>query len=884
MALLERDRETAAALEYADDAARGHGRLLLVAGEPGVGKSTFVRRLCDVLAGRCTVVRGSCDGASTPAPLAPVAEMLPALGHGLRMPEDGSGAAGRLALFSSLVEVLRDPGPAPVVLVVEDLHWADEATLDLVRHLSRRVDRCRALVVATYRPEDSAGHDPLLRLLGDVATDAGTRRLDLAPLSPAAVRALAETHAADDPDGDVPDPELLHRITGGNAFFVTEVLSAGGSDVPVTVADAVAARTTRLPAQARAAVDVVAVCGQRTGLDLLEELLPEGIEVLDEPVARGVLVLDGSSVLFRHELARLAVEGRVPAPRRVAIHRQVLDALERRASQGHPVDPARLAAHADAATDAAAVRRHAPVAAARASELGAHREAALQLRRALRFADEDDPSTYADLLERLSYECYLTGAIGEAYGVRTRARRLRLGLGDPVAVGRAERWLSRLSWFESRNADAERFAQDAVRTLEAAPPAGAGALPELALAYSNLAQLRMLDGDLAGTRAWAGRALELAARLPEGPERTEVTVHATNNLGTAELTAGSTVLGTELLEQSLAQAREHELHEHAARAFCNLVAALVDSHEHAQAARHLEDGLAYTRDRDLDSWELYLAGQDARARLLRGDPSVERAARPVLRRSPPTSVSLVAPLTALALHRARAGQDGWREPLERAAGIAELTAEPQRLLPVAQARCEIAWLEGDDAAAQAHAAAAWPAALRTDSPWERGTIATWLPDEIDVDGVTVARPYAAERAGRWLEAAQAWHDLGSPFERGLALARSRERAALDDAIAVFSEIGAVVAADRARAHMRARGWTPATARRSAAVGIGALTPRESEVLALVAEGLSDAAIAERLVLSRRTVEHHVASARGKLGVSTRQQAAAHLGSRRPGDG
>ena len=156
------------------------------------------------------------------------------------------------------------------------------------------------MVVVTYRPDAVAGIDALLRLLGDVASDSGTRRIDLAPLSVAAVRRLAEEHASADPGSEQPDAALLHRITGGNPFFVTEVLATPSSEVPVTVTDAVAARAARLSDEARRALDVLSVCGQRTELDLVEILLAEpGIQVLDEPIEHGVLILDGAEVRFR---------------------------------------------------------------------------------------------------------------------------------------------------------------------------------------------------------------------------------------------------------------------------------------------------------------------------------------------------------------------------------------------------------------------------------------------------------------------------------------------------------------------------------------------------------------------------------------------------------
>ena len=311
MPLLERDDQLRAAAGYLADAADGRGRVLFIAGEAGVGKTTFADEVVAAARGAARVAVGRCDGSATPAPLGPLAEMLPALPDGVWPPD-----ASRYEVFTAVTAALA--GSPPHLLVVEDAHWADEATLDLIRHLARRVHDRRALVLVTYRPEDAPAGHPLRLLLGDAATAAGTRRMVLAPLSLAAVRALAGAAG--------PDAARLHEVTGGNPFFVTEVLAAGGSDVPATVRDAVVARVARLSAGARHALDVVALAGARAELALLEPVLGDGFAALDEPLEHGVLAATDGGVQFRHELARLAVVEQVPPARRLAVHRRLLEA------------------------------------------------------------------------------------------------------------------------------------------------------------------------------------------------------------------------------------------------------------------------------------------------------------------------------------------------------------------------------------------------------------------------------------------------------------------------------------------------------------------------------------------------------------------------------
>ncbi len=851
MALLERGPAQQAAADYLADAASGNGRLVFVAGEAGVGKTVFVDSVVEAAAGGVSLAEGSCDGSTTPAPLGPLRDMLPDL------PDDvWPDGADRFDVFTRLTEALRDP-QRPFLLVIEDAHWADDATLDLVRHLARRVHRLRALVLISYRSEEATGQHPLRVVLGDVASAVGVRRIDLGPLTPAAVRRLVEAA----PGGGV-DADELYRETGGNPFYVTEVLAAGGNAVPRSVHDAVLSRTARLSAAAREVLDVVALAGPRAELSLAAVVSPGSEAALDEALGAGVLQLQGDVLMFRHELARLAIVSEVPRLRAIGLHRRIMEALQ--AAPG--ADPARLAHQAEAAGLGQDAARHALVAGERAAALGAHKEAVQQYDRVLRNSPDTTPADRARLLARLSYEQYVTSHFDDALAARREALQIWQDLGDVDEVGDTQRWLSRLSWFAGFNDDAERYAVAAVETL-----AGRGTRDE-AMALSNRGQLRMLAGDLEGTREWAGRALDVLATLPPGPEVEDVSVHALNNLGTAENEAGHSDVGVPMLKESLERSIAGDFHEHAARAFTNLSSSTVRAHLHAQAEVYLKQGLEYCLERDLDAWVFYMRSWSCRNLLEQGalDEAVAEAGQ-VLGSLRGFAVSRIGVLAVLGRARGWTGNGDWQTPLEEAKTLAMGTHEAQRVSVAYAAACEIAWIQGREDAARALAEEAWPVVAPDSNPWTHGEVATWLPAGAARDAHVAGTPYAAEVAGDWDDAAAQWAALGSPLARALALARGGTRDGLATAALVLDEIGADAAAARARALSRAQGWTPPRGRRAdTRAHPDGLTRREAEVLDLLRDGLADAAIAERLVLSRRTVEHHVASILGKLGVSSRK--------------
>src|SRR3954469_6135537 len=293
--LLERTTFLASLEQDAEEARDGEGRLVLLSGEAGVGKTALLERFEADLPD-ASWAWGACDGLFTPRPLGPLFDIAERWGGDLLAAcTDG---ASREAMFTAFLRRLSGPGRLRV-LVVEDLHWADEATLDLLRFLGRRLRGLHALLLVTYRDDGLAPDDPVRTAIGELASERTTRRLTLPPLTEPAVRDLA--------DGARIEPAELYRLTGGNPFFVPEVLGADAAALPVSARDAVLARVAPLPGDARRVLELAALADTRLEPELLDRVHPGAAAGIDACLASGVLSDDGAVLRFRHEIARLAV-------------------------------------------------------------------------------------------------------------------------------------------------------------------------------------------------------------------------------------------------------------------------------------------------------------------------------------------------------------------------------------------------------------------------------------------------------------------------------------------------------------------------------------------------------------------------------------------------
>jgi ATP/maltotriose-dependent transcriptional regulator MalT len=850
MELLERQTELEELARLLREAGTGAGKVALVSGEAGAGKSALVEKFAQS-SGAPRVFWGHCDALQTSRVLGPVNEVV----AGMSLLPDALRESGpsRELLFSRLFERVSPPNPLCIV-VLEDLHWADEATLDFVRFLGRRIQRTRCLLIATHRDDELAPTHLLRGVLGEL-TGQHAARIHVPALTLGAVERLAQ--------GTPRDARQVYEVTGGNPFFVRELLSAPVDAVPGTVRDAVLARLMQCSPEARALAELVSLVPGRIEPWLARSILNDVGAAADEAVTRGLLRYHDEALAFRHELGRLAVESTIPRARAQTLHQSILRTLI-----AHDADLSQLVHHAAHAQDVKALLDYAPRAAAQAARAGAHREAAAHLETALRHVDSLSTLERARLLESHAAECDPNNQVSAALASATQALALWRDQGDVAAQARVLLLLERQYWKSGQKALAERHLAASIALLETLPPSR-----DLAMAYSVRSQLAMTGDHTEESLEFGQRALDLAATFGDFGVRS----HALNNIGTALVKSGNPT-GLANLEESLAVALEHNLQEHAGRAYANLVSTAVLQRRSELMERYLLEGLEYCDVHENQTHLTYIRAYAAHFELNGGrwDKAAQLALE-VIERQSPAIAQRVPALAVLAIVRARRGDPGVDPLLDEALRLALPTAELQRIGRVAAARAEVAWYRGDLERVAEEAAIGLRAAVGRSEAWIQGELAYWgrRADQSLALPSDLAEPYALMIEGDWERAAAAWQKLGAPYERALALADGPEEALLES-LAILEQLGAGPLAAIVRHRLRELRVRriPRGPRASTRGNPAGLTSREVQVLSLLVHGHTNTELARRLHISAKTIDHHVSSILEKLEVRSRTEAVA----------
>jgi DNA-binding CsgD family transcriptional regulator/tetratricopeptide (TPR) repeat protein len=821
----------------------GHSSVVLVSGEAGVGKTALIREFIKAAQQQAEILTGACEDLVAPRPLGPIrdaARSRAALTHALMAGDVDQAMAAVLAELSN---------PEPVVLVIEDLHWADDASLDVIGHLARRLDQLTTQIVLSYR-EDAVSVLPpshaLHRVLGTIASSS-SQRLQLKPLSQRGVARIAE--------GSTWDPTSLHDLTGGNPFFVTEVLASPGEQVPQNVADAVMARVANLGTAARHALEQLSIVPTQVDLALAERLLGKNLTALSEAERLGVVVVRDRTLTFRHELARRAVEANVPHLARISLHRNVIKALHD--DQQQP-DLARIVHHAIEAGDRQTVATYAPRAGREAVKAGSHREALAHFTAALTYPEELSVKELAQVTEAHAWELHNGHEFGEAVEQSNEAVRLFRQLGDRQALGSALVRSSRCRYLNADTYGARQAAEEALTVL-----VECGASPtSVAAAMTQRATILALLGD-----PQAASALNAALESAQEAECLDLVALCLNyrSIADPDLSEQERIA---TLHESLSLARQIGAHEVTARAYTNLGELLYRYLRFDELAMVLDEGLTFTRQHGFWSHAYNLEVHQNLLLWRLGDSRhAEASLAKLVERNDESDLLSVYSGPALGRALARRQHPHAYHLLKQAWAQAQ---QQQALVGLAYAGAglaEWAWLNNrpellDELLTEwvhyAHrptAAPAWAEIVRYAA--RAGVQVSDVPNCRD--------PWAFGIEGNWPSAVSAWHQIGDRYERALELAESGDPNLIIESLAELEDLTASAAIAWVLPKLKALGIQHRPRRKAASTRANParLTARQLEVVALLAEGLTNAEIANRLVVSVRTVESHVAAALAK---------------------
>jgi len=837
-----------------DNIAEDGGHCIFISGEAGIGKTSLVKAFCRKTGDNANIYLGTCDSLFAPRPLAPVYDILLQLGS--KLPEKSNDIADHTSFFTRIFRELKNRKEESLV-IFEDIHWADEATLDFIKFLARRISQLRCLFILSYRDNEIHTHHPLRNVLGQLNSGSFTR-LQLLPLSEQAVEKMAAERGHHGKD--------VYAISGGNPFYVTELLASYNAGIPESIKDSILSAYNRTEEKTRQIWDLISVIPDSFETKYLEKFEPCYTSSIENSLAFGILFIKEGHIFFKHELFRRTIESSLSPLKRVSLNKKILALLREGFEQTGDIE--RIIHHAKNANEYDLVVQYAPVAAKRAVSLGAHTEAAKLYLSAIEYYQGNDTDTLIQFYGPYAYECYLTNQIKEAIIYQEKALRIWKGKNDTEKTGDTLRFLSRLWWFEGKREKAETYARQAIETLELEPSSRIKAM-----ALSNMSQLKVISYNLDESISWGIKAIEMAKEL--GDE--EVLCHALNNVGTSQcLIQSSRQKGIEILRQSLEIAQKNSYHEDAARAYLNLALHATKMKDYVLAKKTFEEGIQYCEDRDLDLYTILLMVFRARLHFETGNwQQAYDIANDFIKKEDQLAIVKTGALVIVSTIKMRRGDSDLLPLLLEAKEKAFETIEPRSVIPTVAALLEYEWITGTSFISQADLNYAISMFETRGNIYEKSEFAFWLSkagkQQLQLD--EYFEGYDLHNKASALNAADLWKQLGCPYEQALALFEGNE----DDkrkAIEMVHNLGADAVYEKLKLEMRRSGIKsiPRGIRKTTQSNPAFLTDRELDILQLLQEGLHNKEIASRLFISAKTVDHHISSILFKLDVNSRIKA------------
>ncbi len=853
MELLEREKYLHELEKRFNNLSEGGGSVVIISGEAGIGKTSLAETFIKKFEDKANILWGACDALFTPRPLGPLYDIAAQLKKGLLNLLNTQ--APRPIIFQKFLENLQE-AEQPNIVIIEDVHWADESTLDLIKFLGRRANRTNSLFVITYRDDEISSDHPLRLVLGDIPSQ-NLIKLKIPLLTEKTVNNLAVLYGMKD----------FYHVTGGNPFLITELLNNQNEEVPSTIKDSILTRISRLSNKAKELAELVSIVPTRTEKWLINGIIKTNNGILDECLNSGILKLEEESISFKHELSRMAEEESLSESKRQLLNEKVLQVFLKREKIDNYF--ARIIHHAARAHNKEVIIKYAPDAAKQASILGSHSLAAEHYKNALRYVDKLSLQQQIVLYEGRSYECYLTGQVEEGIKACEAVIDILKVHSDPLREGENYRRLSRLLWYAGQDFKSEECLYNAIELLEKQPPS-----KELAMTYSNLSQLYVCRANLELTIKWAKKATELSLLLNDP----EIKAHALNNIGIGKMMAGDKS-GEFYLKESLDLSIKNNFHEYAARAYDNLGIAYVWERNLHDSLKYFSEGLDYSNDKDIDTLGLCIAGCSTKTKLHMGnwDDAIESASI-VLKRGNVPLMNRIIPLCVVGIIRTRRNDPGAMNILNELNSMGSNCEEVvEMIVPIKAALAEAFWLQNKLNQIIDDVESVYNKIKNRDNPFAIGELAYWLwkGNRIFEIPKKIAKPYLLQIKGDWKFAAKMWEELQCPYEQAMALSEGNEQA-MKSAIEIFDRLSAFAASQHIKHKMREQGVRsiPKGPRITTRKNLAGLTARQVEVLHLLGKGLSNNEIGIRLFISPKTVDHHISAILSKLNMHSRFEAAA----------
>jgi DNA-binding CsgD family transcriptional regulator len=817
------------------------GQVVLVRGEAGIGKSALVKAFVEANGRNAHVYYGVCDDLLIPRALGPfwdIARDEPSL---VPLLEKGD----RTAVMQAAIELL-SASLRPNIMVIEDTQWSDEATLDAIRYLGRRIGRTNGMLVLTYRDGMVDFEHPLRGVIGDLPAG-NVVRIQLAGLSGSAVRSIT--------DGSGLDPDGVLALTDGNPFFVTEMVAAAGESVPRSVQDSVMSRVSRLSPQAREFLKAISVIPQALSPSDALRLTGSDDGVIDECVSRGFVERTDRSVSFRHELIRRAIESSLPEGERISANRRVLDEL--------PGDnPSVLVHHAREAHDVDRILEFAPLAARRAASVGSHREAVSHFRQLAELTDQIERSELSQILREWARAEFLVANIQKAIELNEHALELHRHDGDVTAESQTLTETALYHHNMGHRDQAETLAHLAVEVLGDDP-----ASSDLARALETEAYLQAMANRPRIAQGLVDRTLEVGG---EGIDEL-VLVRSLNHSGVIAAADGY-MKGQAALDAARTRAEAAGMWFEEARALVNFAWLATENRDLTRGSDYAQRTIASCIRHDIPTLESYGSAVYATVLDFMGDwEKAEDLARDQMDRMP---LSRLVANPLIGVLEARTGRPSAHHTLSEAHEAALGVRELQRRGPVVVAAAEHEWITNKAVLSTDEMKDVMSEWLGVGFKWSPGSIARWLWQlgELTEPPEGIAEPYRLLIEGDPQDAAALWQTIGIPYERALALMHGDLENRIE-ALEILETLGASAVAAKLRSALRDAGVVvPRGKSRESRSHAAGLTARQAEVLQLLDEGLTNIEIADRIFVSPRTVESHVSAVLAKLRRSTREGA------------